>query len=252
MKTEYYLHIIFGLFGIIVWFVPEGSGIKTKLLISGIILLSVALILFKEKLYIFRKYWQEAISLTLLTSIFLFFKNAFPALLIPATLIILASVSIALLMSLKYRQGSVYKSKVFLRDIVIDNRWRLNHWGSNCANISGDKMVFIGTSAPNGTDGSHIDLNDFLEIGKKYEISCFAKSDPSTTGMFQLWCHDQTGSKPDGATAITPYKTPSTNGERVALNYAAQYNQNIRIHLQYTPGQGRIEISDVRVYKLVT
>ena len=138
--------------------------------------------------------------------------------------------------------------------IPINNLWRLNHWGSNFASIVGDKMIFTGATATGGgppgsgeADGSHIDLNNILEVGKTYEISCFAKSDPNTTGMFQLWCHDQTGVKPDGVNVSTPYKTPSTNGEKIKLNFKADYNKNIRIHLQYTIGQGRIEIGDVKI-----
>lgn len=250
MNKEIYLHIIFGVFAIIIWFVPEHSDLKIKLLISSLIVLSVALIIFKEKLFIFRRYWQEMISVVLLASSFLFFKNTFPEMVVPATIIVLVTMTITFLMSFKYRQGFVYRSKVLLRNIAINNLWRLNHWGSTCASIVGDKMVFVGTSAPNGADGSHIDLNKLLEIGKTYEISCFAKTDTNTTGQFQLWCHDQTGETPCGATAATPYKTPSTKGEIISLNFTAEYNQNIRIHLQYTPGQGRIEISNVNIYRL--
>jgi hypothetical protein len=131
--------------------------------------------------------------------------------------------------------------------IPFNSLWWLNHWGSNCASISGDKMVFTGLSAPQGTDGSHIDLNYILDIGKTYEISCIAKSDIGTTAMFQLWCHDNTGVKPEGMNVSTPYKIPSVEGEQIKLEFKAKYNKSIRIHLQYTPGQGRIEISDVRI-----
>lgn len=134
--------------------------------------------------------------------------------------------------------------------IPINNLWRLNHWGSNCANIVGDKIVFIGTSAPKGTDGSHIDLNNLLDLGKYYEISCFAKSVDNTDGMFQLWCHDNTGAQPSGANEQTPYKTPSTEGERIRLNFKTNFNKNIRIHLQYKPGKGQIEVSDVRINEI--
>jgi hypothetical protein len=134
--------------------------------------------------------------------------------------------------------------------IPIDALWQLNHWGRNCATIDGDKMVFTGTSAPEGTDGSHIDLNDSLQVGKTYEISCFTKSVDDTDGMFQLWCHDKTGAKPYGVDVQTSYKTPSIKGERIKLNFKAMFNKNIRIHLQYSPGKGKIEVSDVRIDEL--
>ena len=131
--------------------------------------------------------------------------------------------------------------------IPINNLWWLNHWGSNCATIITDKMVFIGTSAPDGKDGSHIDLNNFLEIGKTYEISCFAKSDENTNAMFQLWCHDNTGVVPCGSDTSTDFKTPSTGGEKISLFFRAAYNKNVRIHLQYLPGKGRIIVGDVKI-----
>ena len=159
-----------------------------------------------------------------------------------------------LIASVKKISDEIEKIKEKSEKIPFNNLWRLNHWGSNCARIVGDRMIFAGTSAPTqqGTDGSHIDLNYILEIGKTYEISCFAKSDTGTNGMFQLWCHDDTGVKPDGVDVSTPYKTPSTEGEKIKLNFKADYNKSIRIHLQYTPGQGRIEISDVRISELKT
>ena len=131
-------------------------------------------------------------------------------------------------------------------EVPINSLWKLNHWGSTCASIVDNKMIFTGTEAPKATDGSHIDLTNKLELGKTYEVSCFAKSDRDTTAMFQLWCHDQTGN----ASVTSPYKTPPTEGERVKVSFKAENNKNIRIHLQYQPGQGRIEISEVRLVEL--
>ena len=93
-------------------------------------------------------------------------------------------------------------------------------------------------------------MNYFLEIGKTYRVSCFAKSDINTNGMFRLWCHDDnTGVKPL-VDLTTYFKTPSIEGEKVELIFKAEYTKNIRIHLQYKPGRGTIEISDVRLQKL--
>lgn len=110
-------------------------------------------------------------------------------------------------------------------------------------------MTFTGTTAPKGTDGSHIDLLDLLEMGNIYEISCFAKSERNTTGKFQLWCHDNFG-QINGVNESTPYKTPSAKGEKIDLKFKADFNQNIRIHLQYEPGLGSIIVSDINIYKL--
>lgn len=143
------------------------------------------------------------------------------------------------------------KIKEKTEQIPLNNLWKLNHWGSNCANIVGNKMIFSGMTAPHDTDGSHIDLIDFLEVGKTYEVSCFAKSDASTTGMFQLWCHDKSA-EPNGVSITTYYKTPSISGEVIKLTFAAQFNRNIRIHLQYKPGVGMIEICDVKIKAILT
>ncbi len=105
-------------------------------------------------------------------------------------------------------------------------------------------MIFKGTVAPKGTDGSNININEQLKIGKQYEVSCFVKSSVGTTGMFQLWCHDQTES---GNSVATKYKVPSQDGELIELIFQPKFNQNIRIHFQYTPGEGQIEISDVKI-----
>ncbi|MFW5804318.1 MAG: hypothetical protein ACOCWG_03695 [bacterium] len=155
-----------------------------------------------------------------------------------------------LIASINNISNEIERIKEKSEKIPINNLWRLNHWGSNCASIVGNKMIFEGTSAPKAKDGSHIDLNNILEIGMTYEISCFAKSNVNTTGMFQLWCHDKTGVKPDGSHSATPYKTPKTEGELIKLNFKAEYNKNIRIHLQYTPGQGQIEVSEIKISKL--
>jgi len=146
--------------------------------------------------------------------------------------------------------NKIEKIKNKYAQIPINNLWKLNHWGSNCAKIVNNKMIFSGKSAPQGKDGSHIDLNNLLMIGKEYEVSCFAKSIQGTTGRFQLWCHDKTGTKPSGVSISTPYKTPSTEGEKIKLNFKATYNQNIRIHLQYEPGDGQIEVEDIQVNEL--
>lgn len=149
--------------------------------------------------------------------------------------------------SLNEISHEIEKIKEKSSKILINKLWRLNHWGSRCAKIVGDRIVFTGTSAPEGEDGSHIDLNNFLEIGKSYKVTCWAKSSSGTDGVFRLWCHDQTGAIPTGSVAATLFRTPAQEGEEIGLTFTAEYNKNIRIHLQYKPGIGEIEISDVKI-----
>ena len=65
--------------------------------------------------------------------------------------------------------------------------------------------------------------------------------------MFQLWCHDKIGINTRDGDVFSELDTPSINGQSISLRFLAINNENIRIHLQYTPGEGRIEVSDVRI-----
>jgi len=127
--------------------------------------------------------------------------------------------------------------------IPINHLWHLNHWGNSFASIKDDKMMFTGLGKAR-EDGSNIDINEVLEIGKQYEVSCFAKSSEGTTGRFRLWCHDQTES---GNSVSTQFSTPSRNGDNIGLVFQAKFSKNIRIHLQYKPGEGEIEVGHVKI-----
>lgn len=135
-------------------------------------------------------------------------------------------------------------------NIPINNSWELNHWGSEVAEIKNGEMIFSGKRTRLETDGCHVNLSDILEIGSFYRISCFVKASANTTGKFQLWCHDNIGVDPHGYSKAIQYATPSTTGERCSLRFEAKFNRNIRIHLQYLPGDGQITVSDIRVTKL--
>jgi len=135
-------------------------------------------------------------------------------------------------------------------DVPINNLWVLNHWGSDVASIENGKMIFKGLSARLKTDGCHINLIGILKIGSFYKVSCFVKALPNTTGEFQLWCHDKLGKDPQGIEAAIPYATPSVAGEKCSLRFEAKNNTNLRIHLQYLPGAGQIEVSDVKITEL--
>jgi hypothetical protein len=131
--------------------------------------------------------------------------------------------------------------------VPINNLWILNHWGSDVASISDGKMIFRGKTTRLEFDGSHVNLANVLKLGKIYIVSCFTKSLHGTTGKFQLWCHDNIGIEPFGSENAIPYATPLVEGSRCNLRFEAKINTNLRIHLQYQPGEGLIEISDVRI-----
>jgi len=249
-NKETVLAIIFGLITILSWVFPT-ADIKLKIAVTSIAVVAIGLIYFNDKLsYFFKQYWQEIVSVLLLAIFFLLFNNAYHDQLLPAFILLMTSISITLLISFKYKQGPIFKKRQLIRQIKFSDGWNINHWGSSCASIKDDQMIFTGLSAPQGTDGSHLDLWNILEIGNTYEIVCNAKSSTGTTGLFQLWCHDNTGEKIHGSNFATPYTTPTRGGDIVKLFFRAEYNTNIRIHLQYTPGQGEITVTDVRVYKM--
>lgn len=249
-NKETFVAVMFGIITILSWLFPTANN-YLKIAISSITVVAVGLIYFNEKLsYFFRQYWQEIVSVLLLVVFFLLFNNAFHDLLIPAFILLMTSISITLLISFKYKQGPIFKKRQLIRQLGFSDGWILNHWGSSCASVKDNQMIFTGLTAPNGTDGSHIDLLNLLEIGNTYEVVCNAQSSEGTTGLFQLWCHDNTGEKIHGSHCATPYQTPKRGGDIVKLLFRAEYNTNLRIHLQYTPGPGQITVTDVRVYKM--
>lgn len=131
--------------------------------------------------------------------------------------------------------------------IPIDKLWQLNHWGNKYATIIDGKIIFSGKNGPE--DGCNIDIIDQLNIGDTYEVSCFAKSELETNGEVSLWCHDKS-TIPNGVSIQTSFITPKVDGERISLKFNARYNKNIRVHIQYKPGQGSIEVSDFRISEL--
>jgi len=211
----------------------------------------IGLIVFREKLsYFFRKLWLEITTLGLLIISSLIIWQAFPEFLIPFEIIFLTSISIVILFNLKYNQKKVFKSKTLIRSVNIDNAWALNHWGGNCASIESNKMIFRGKTAPLGNEGSHTDFKNFLEYGTSYAIRCFVKSSPDSTGYFQLWCHDNIGAPIHGVEIATEFRKPSIKGEYVELIFKPLFNNDLRIHLQYSPGEGFIEVTNVEIFKL--
>lgn len=135
-------------------------------------------------------------------------------------------------------------------EIPINNLWVLNHWGSDFASIVNGRMIFKGLRTRLETEGCHVNIINGLDVGSIYKVSCFVRSQPNTTGRFQLWCHDNIGIEPNGSEAAIQYAIPSIEGERCSLRFDAKYNKHLRIHRQYTPGEGQIEVDDIRISKL--
>lgn len=143
----------------------------------------------------------------------------------------------------------VTKQRIFTDVFEDPKQWKLNHWGSKSARFEDSKMVFEGIfQNPQGEDGSHRDLMDILDENKKYQIVAHVKSDPGTTGQFRLWCHDI--ARADAVSASTEFEVPSRATKDISLIFLPKNNKNIRIHLQYKPGTGKIYVEKVEIYKL--
>jgi hypothetical protein len=249
-KYEWFLTLIFGTVSILSWLFPN-IKIEFKVSITGIIIGLIGLLFFKDKLsYFFRKFWLEIITITLLIISSLIIWQAFPDFFLPLIIILLICISITIMVNLKYNQKQVFRSRTLVQAVRINNAWVLNHWGGKCAVIESNKMIFKGKIAPIGNDGSHIDFKDFLEYGTSYAIRCFVISSPDCTAYFQLWCHDNIGASVHGVEIATEFKRPSIKGEFFELVFKPLFNHDLRIHLQYSPGEGSIEVSDVEIYKL--
>jgi hypothetical protein len=252
MKNKYLeliIGIAFGILSLIAWYFPS-IGIKSKLIITIITVLSSLLFVYKEKLgFFFRSYWQLLISLGLIIIVVMLFRSQFPELLVPGLIILLSTITISLLISSRYWQVFVYKTKELIKEIPFTNAWNLNHWGHNYAKIIDNILVFKSQPDSSLDDGSHIDFKGLLEIGNTYEVSCFVKAQENSTCKFQIWCHDKIA-EPNGVSKATVFFTPSSSGEFVKLIFKAEFNRDVRIHLQFSPGKGEISVSDVKVFKL--
>lgn len=256
-KERTALGVAFGLGGLIIaclaWWFPQVE-LAWKI---GITAIAVAVLLssfWRRFRAVFEKHWQETLCFLLLAVVIWIFSARFPAFLLPGILIILVSVAIATLVLTKYilwEHGKRDKTLIFDEDFHDPKNWSLNHWGSNCCSISGNQMRFTGPSGPKGEEGSHIDLVNKLEVGRRYEVACRVKAEAETTAQFRLWCHDKI--RPDvvkGTNVETGFKTPPPHGEFVFLIYRANHNPDIRVHLQYKPGKGTIYVDNVRIYRI--
>ena len=150
------------------------------------------------------------------------------------------------------RDKIVIHQKRFVLGIPISPAWNLNHWGNEYASINSGKMIFSSNGQHEKDDGSHIDIRGVLEIGKSYEVCCIARSLQENEGLFQLWLHDNTGTTEKGVDVKTDFINPKLEGEEIKLLFQPKYNKDIRIHLQYRPKKGQIEIEAVNIIELIS
>ena len=135
--------------------------------------------------------------------------------------------------------------------------WKLNHWRSNNCKIENQKLILSGETVENKHDeeGSHINFKDIFELGSEYEIECLVSSDMNSNCLFSFWCHDNAKGVKKGQKETSRFKTefitPSASGEIIKEKFKAKFNKDLRIHLQYKAGKGRIIVEKVQIFKLI-
>lgn len=171
------------------------------------------------------------------------------------TLAEILDVSIESLLSTS--ESTVYTEKTSLVKFVdfVSVPWILNHWRSRVCFREGRNLLFKGDALQKDleTDGSHCNIKGILEVGKLYKIECktIARGQ-NPTGKLSLWCHDDIGdpSVSKGMSDETGYTLISPSGTTLTLFFAASYNSNLRIHLQYMPGKN--ETGEILVFEGVS
>jgi hypothetical protein len=148
----------------------------------------------------------------------------------------------------------ITKKQIYHDDFKSPGKWKLNHWKNNISRIENQKLVLEGIidRMKRQEDGCHIDLVNTVQIGNKYEIEVRAMSIPGTDAKMAIWVHDKIDKKlPLGSKTFTDFITPSKEGDVIKAIYRADYNTNMRLHLQYKPGHGRIEVEEINIYEIV-
>lgn len=151
------------------------------------------------------------------------------------------------------------KKEIIFEDNFSNNRgWFLNYWGttnpSKTNRIENFAIVFEATEDellhPQKEFGAFIDLKEGIVDGCEYEICCRVKSTPNTTMGFQLWLHDTVG-RNSAVSKRTPqhFEIPNQDYQEIKLDYVANSNNAIRIHLHNKGGAGKILVDSVIVFR---
>lgn len=155
-------------------------------------------------------------------------------------------------------------AKTIIKDgVLVNPHYRLNHyWETDDVQISSNPVTLRGNTTGNDKRnvltlgaGVYIDLDNHLEIGKTYLITCFVKTKELPYGSeFQLWCHDK--NIHEDLDALQGIKSvpiiPSINCSQVNIIFHAHLNENLRIHLHYIPGTipTSIEVRGLKIIEL--
>jgi hypothetical protein len=110
--------------------------------------------------------------------------------------------------------------------------------------LSGDESLFAQIPHFNNQGGAFKDLMDVLPYGQTVEIIARVRSVPGTTASLQLWCHDHA---PNLKNRYTEPLVPGSEWQEISMLFTATQSSNLRVHLLFTPGAGRIHVDRVKV-----
>lgn len=150
-------------------------------------------------------------------------------------------------------------------DVPFGKGWRLDAWSpafggppsalmitiqDRQMRLQGEPHQYVNHYRQQGV--AYIDLVNLLKVGRSYLVQCEVRSEPGTTAMCELWCHDL---QPEGMRSVKSRQTaaavPPTDWSTLEVVYTATQSPHLRVHLRYEPGKGGIYVRDVKVFELL-
>lgn len=154
---------------------------------------------------------------------------------------------------------NIRRSLIFDDDFSINKGWHLNYWGttnpSKTNRIENGSMIFEAKPEEVNNNqheyGAFFDIKNGIYNDEKYEIICQIKSERNCSMKFQLWVHDTIGENPQVNVKEPKYPyTPPNEADTIKLNYRANESNALRIHLHALPGDGKIIVERLLIYKV--
>ncbi|MDD5489469.1 MAG: hypothetical protein PHP25_02210 [Candidatus Moranbacteria bacterium] len=154
----------------------------------------------------------------------------------------------------------IRKQLIFEDDFsVIKEKWHLRYWeennpDKNINRIEYSTMIFEAEESQIANHekkfGAYYDF-DSLSEGDEYEVVCWVKSIPDSTMKFQVWLHDNImGGRSIWSARMPKYPIiPSLRYQKISVKFIATTRKALRIHLEATPGLGKILVRRVKLLK---
>lgn len=162
----------------------------------------------------------------------------------------------------EYAKEYFLKGKVVFEDnFISDKGWYRAYWEENnpkreeICRLENSKMVFEATSDDVVNErkkfGAYFDVRNLVE-GNAYSLSCEVCSVVNTTMKFQLWLHNDVLFKGSTWSMREPPAEfiPNIRWTKLEAVFSATATKALRIHMEATPGIGKIFVRRVKLIKL--